>query len=44
MSNNFVGVIYRLADNWFNHINMIFYNKPINYLGERNSQVFIKNI
>jgi predicted O-methyltransferase YrrM len=29
---NFVGVNYRLADNWFNHINMNYYNKPINYL------------
>lgn len=30
---NFVGVKYRLANNWFNHIDVnLFNNKPINYL------------
>ena len=33
MLNNFVGVQYRLADNWSNHINVNDYNnKQINYL------------
>ena len=31
--NNFKGICYRLADNWFNNINLKDYeNKPINYL------------
>jgi predicted O-methyltransferase YrrM len=33
MLNNFAGVQYRLADNWFNHVNVnIYKNRPINYL------------
>jgi len=33
MLNNFVGTQYRLADNWFNHIDVRNYsNKQINYL------------
>jgi len=33
MLNNFVGTQYRLANNWFNHINISNYSdKPINYL------------
>jgi hypothetical protein len=33
MLNNFVGTQYRLADNWFNYIDINDYNnKPINYL------------
>jgi hypothetical protein len=33
MLNNFVGTQYRLADNWFNHIDMNNYkDKQINYL------------
>ena len=32
MIDNFAGTNYRLADNWFNHINVKDYNKKINYL------------
>ena len=33
MLNNFVGIQYRLADNWYRTINLNNYkNKPINYL------------
>ncbi len=33
MLNNFSGTTYRLADNWFEHVNINEYiNKPINYL------------
>jgi predicted O-methyltransferase YrrM len=33
MLNNFDGVQYRLADNWYNHVNVNEYkDKPINYL------------
>lgn len=33
MSNNFIGVKYRLANNWFQNVNMNDYkDKPINYL------------
>ena len=32
MSNNFVGTHYRLANNWFDKINVNNYNKPIKYL------------
>ena len=33
MLNNFIGTHYRLADNWFNNINIgIYKNKKINYL------------
>lgn len=33
MLSNFVGEQFRLANNWFNHVNINnYYNKPINYL------------
>ena len=32
MLNNFEGTQYRLADNWFSHIDLKNYNRPINYL------------
>jgi hypothetical protein len=33
MLNNFTGVQYRLADNWFNHVDINnFKDTPINYL------------
>ena len=33
MLNNFVGVQYRLANNWFSHVNVnIYKDRPINYL------------
>ena len=32
MLDNFIGTKYRLADNWFNFVNLNEYNKPINYL------------
>ena len=33
MLNNFAGIQYRLADNWFNHVDINYYkDKPINYL------------
>ncbi len=33
MFNNFNGIVYRLSDNWFSHININDYkNRQINYL------------
>ena len=33
LPNNFCGPVYRLANNWYSHMNLgIFYNRPINYL------------
>ena len=32
MLNNFEGTQYRLANNWFSHIDLKNYNRPINYL------------
>jgi hypothetical protein len=43
MLQNFIGTSYRLADNWFNNIDINSYkNKQINYLGEKAPQIFIK--
>ena len=45
MLNNFIGTQYRLANNWFNNIDINNYkDTQINYLGEKESQVFIKKI
>jgi predicted O-methyltransferase YrrM len=33
MTDNFNGIVYRLANNWFNHVNIdAFTNRPISYL------------